>query len=112
MAKVGAPAHEPTIETRAKVSALVAFGIKQESIARMIGISDETLRKYYDHEINTGLEYAIDQVANALFDKAVNQNDLAAQTFFLKTRGRWREKDPEDNKQALSIIEQLIQSKK
>lgn len=109
---MGAPPHEPTIETRAKVSALVAFGIKQESIARMLGISDETLRKYYDHEIHTGLENAIDEVANVLFSKAVDDRDLAACTFFLKTRGRWREKDPEDNKQALSIIEQLIQSKK
>lgn len=112
MANPGTPAHEPTKAIRDKVESLVAFGITQEQIARHLGISVDTLKKYYDDELANGLTNAINEVANVLYSKAVDDRDLAACTFFLKTRGRWREKDPEDNKQALSIIEQLIQAKK
>jgi hypothetical protein len=112
MANPGTPAHVPTQKTRDKVESLVAFGITQEQIARNLEISVDTLKKYYDDELSNGLTNAINEVANVLFSKAVEERDLAACTFFLKTRGRWREKDPEDNGKALSIIEQLIQSKK
>ena len=109
MAKAGKPEHKPTSETRAEVSALVAFGIKQEHIARRLRISDETLRKHYEHELETGLSNMIGEVANALYRKGVEEGDTTALIFILKTRGRWREKDPEDNRQALSIIEQFLE---
>lgn len=100
--------HVPTLETRAEVSALVAFGIKQEHIALKLRISDETLRKHYPYELETGLALAIDKVANVLFSKAVDERDLGAAIFFLKTRGRWREKDPDEGKKNLeSVIEML-----
>ena len=35
------------------------------------------------------------KVANRLFNKAVEQDDLSAQIFWLKTRGRWRTADRE-----------------
>lgn len=110
MAKGGMPSHIPTEVTRAKVSALVAFGIPQEHIAINIGVSDETLRKYYREELETGLSNANQQVANVLFSKAVDERDLGACIFWLKTRGRhaFREKDPEDNKDLKSIVEKLI----
>jgi len=105
----GIPPHIPTSETRAEVSALVAYGIKQEQIAKRLRISVDTLAKHYGHELEMGLANAINEVANVLFSKAVDDRDLGAVIFFLKTRGRWREKDPEENKQAMSIIESLLE---
>lgn len=109
MTNPGTPAHVPTSETRAEVSALVAFGIKQEHIAKRLRISDETLRRHYEYELETGLSTMIGEVANALYRKGVEDKDTSALIFILKTRGRWREKDPEDNKQTLSIIETLLE---
>lgn len=111
MTNPGYPAHVPTSETKAEVAALVAFGIKQENIAQRLRISVDTLAKHYQHELETGLTDAIHMVATRLFAKAVDQDDLTAQVFFLKTRGRWREKDPDENKQALSLVEQIIKMK-
>lgn len=104
----GIPEHVPTEITRAQVSALVAFGIRQENIATMLKISDETLRKYYRTELDIGLDEAVNKVASVLFNKAVEERDLAACTFFLKTRGKWREKDPEEKSKYDSLVEKLI----
>lgn len=108
MANPGTPAHEPTVETRAQVAALVAFGIPQIHIARQVGISDETLRKYYQNELDCGLHDANSQVANVLFEKAVIQKDLSAVIFWLKTRARWSDKAPEADSKVMSVIEQIL----
>lgn len=90
--------HVPTSESRAEVSALVAFGIPQINIAKRLGISDETLRKYYEYEIENGTHDAVATVANILYQKCVEDRDLTAIIFFLKTRGKWREKDKDEDK--------------
>jgi hypothetical protein len=108
MAKAGIPAHVPTDATRAEVAALVAYGIKQEHIASRLRISDETLRKYYQYEIDNGLANMINEVANALYNKGVNQGDTSALIFILKTRGRWTDKDPDENKKFESLVEKLV----
>lgn len=108
----GSPEHVPTEITRDRVSNLVAFGIKQEHICDMLGISDDTLRKHYKHELDYGLSNAIEKVANVLYSKAIDDRDLTAVQFFLKTRGRWREKDRDEGNKALeqyqSIVEKLL----
>lgn len=44
--------HTPTDDTRKAVSEYATNGVDQDSIAAAIGISDETLRKYYRTELN------------------------------------------------------------
>jgi len=88
---------------------LVAYGIPHEHIALRIGITHDTLVKHYKYELETGLSNANEQVANVLFSKAVFDKDLGAVIFWLKTRGRWREKDPEDDKKYASLVEKLIE---
>lgn len=90
--------HEPTIEIRAKVNALSSFGIRQEQIAKYIGISVPTLTKYYREELETAKIDKIIQVANALFNNAVENNNVTAQVFFLKTQANWRETDRNEEK--------------
>ena len=112
MARGGQNKHVPTNETRNTVSMLVAFGIPQVHIAAKLGISDETLSKHYREELDNGLHDANAEVANRLYAKAVYQDELQAQIFWLKTRGRWRErekeKDPEEKSRYDSLVEKLI----
>jgi len=104
-------AHEPTDKTRAEVGALVSFGNTQDEIANYIGITADTLSKYYKHEMETSLVRANAQVARALFNKAVNENDFSAQCFWLKTRARWRTKDSDETRKFESVVEKLLLNK-
>ncbi|CAB4152205.1 hypothetical protein UFOVP685_23 [uncultured Caudovirales phage] len=99
--------HEPTDKTRAEVGALVSFGNTQEQIADHLGIDINTLVKYYRDEIDNSVVRANAKVAAKLFRKATEGDDLSAMIFWLKTRGKWREKDDEGvtNKK---LVEMLI----
>jgi hypothetical protein len=110
----GRPPHEPTDETRKLAAELASWGIPKASIARRLDICQDTLNKYYDDVMTNGKTDVIRQVANKLYTKAIEENDLSAQVFYLKTQGGWSDKPKEDgsNKQALSIIEQLLQQQK
>lgn len=88
-------AHEPTEKTRAEVKALTSFGNTQEQICTYLDIDAKTLAKYYRRELDIAVTQANAQVAKGLFNKAVSQDDLSAQIFWLKTRGRWRTDDVE-----------------
>lgn len=90
--------HEPTAVTKAQVSSLTSFGNTQEEIALYLGICVDTLAKYYRRELDTAAIHANAQVANKLYRKAVEQDDLSAQIFWLKTRGKWRTAEQEDKK--------------
>jgi hypothetical protein len=104
--------HVPTEKTRAEVSALYSFGNTQEEIAAYLGICVDTLAKYYRKEMDVAVVTANARVARALYNKAVAQDDLTAQIFWLKTRARWRTADAEDtNNKALSIVEKMLDAK-
>ena len=85
--------HKPTDKTRAEVAALNSFGNTQEEICLYLGICIDTLYKYYRKELDTAVIKANAMVARGLFNKATQQDDLSAQIFWLKTRGRWRTED-------------------
>ena len=101
-------AHEPTENSKQLVTEFVRYGIAQEHIARRLDISVDSLAKHYRFELDNGLANSIQEVANALWSKAVNDKDLTAMIFYLKTRGKWREKDKEDEKKSDSVIEFLL----
>jgi hypothetical protein len=92
--------HEPTHESRAEVKALASFGLPQEEIAKYIGISHPTLRKYYKDELNFSAIKANANVAkylynlasgNALKQGASHGDCSRAAMFWAKTRMGWRE---------------------
>ncbi len=87
--------HEPTDITRAEVAALLSFGNTKEQVCEYLNITDKTLDKYYGNELRTAVIRANANVAKRLYHKAVVQDDLSAQVFWLKTRGRWRTADSE-----------------
>src|SRR3954465_15640222 len=87
----GRPAYQPTDKDRRMVETLTGMGATQDEIAGLIGVSDVTLRKYYDLELQQGVLKANMQVAQSLFDLATKQKNVAACIWWLKTRGGWKE---------------------
>ena len=83
-------AHEPTDKIRGQVLALTAYGIREEDIAKYLGISRTTLWKHYQNELSTGAINANATIAETLYNKA-KDGDTTACIFWLKTRARWRE---------------------
>ena len=69
---------------------MARFGIPQLEIARLIDISDRTLRKYFRHELDTGAIRANAQVAESLFNNAVKHNNTTAQIWWTKARMGWK----------------------
>ena len=90
--KVGRPAHLKTADTQKKVFELATVGTRYEDIALVLGISDDTLTKYYKPELEKGRIEANAAVAGTLFEKA-KQGDTSSMIFWLKTRAQWSEKN-------------------
>jgi transposase len=91
------PRFKVNDEKRKTVQALAGYGLKQEQIAKMIGIrSTKTLRKHFQSELESGSAEANAQVAQTLFKMASSGKHLAATIFFLKTRAKWSEKTQEE----------------
>ena len=94
--KKGRPAFTPTDEQRRMVEAMTGYGIPQDDIARVVGIDDETLRKHFREELDTGIAKANTRVAEFLFEQATGQRgegggSVAAAIFWMKSRARWKE---------------------
>jgi len=92
----GRPSFCPTDEQRHYVEAMVSFGIPRTEIARVIGISDDTLAKHFREELDTGAAKANARVETFLFETATGQGGdgsaaVMAAIFWAKTRTRWRE---------------------
>src|SRR3954464_5817933 len=90
--------HEPTEKERKIVESMTGYGISPDEIARVVGISVPTMRKWYAHELDTGHIKANSQVAQSLYQKATGsgQGAVTASIFWLKCRAKWVEPKPWD----------------
>lgn len=86
--------HVPTEETRNLVAIWARVGTQQPVIAHELGISVPTLMKYYSEELTEARKRGIASVAATLYAKAIG-GDTTSIIFYLKTQGRWRERDDE-----------------
>ena len=80
--------HEPTPETRLQVKTLASVGTPQDQIAIVVGITKNTLLKYYRKELDSAMTMANAKVAQSLFQQATAGNTAAA-IFWLKCRAGW-----------------------
>ena len=64
---VGRPAFKPTRAMRLSVERMLACGDSQNTVARALGIDDDTLRKHFAEEIATGAAKRRRQVVDAVF---------------------------------------------
>lgn len=102
--------HEPTEKTRQQVEAMAAFGLKHDHIARIVGISDETLRKYYRNELDLGLSKVTAQVANSLYKRALSDRSeaVAAAKFFLQSQAGWKERAETEHSGEIRTIGEVM----
>ncbi len=86
------PQINPTQQQRELVRSLTAFGVRQEDIARKLGIrSPKTLRKYFREELDSGASDANARVAQTAFKLATSGRCPVATIFWLKSRAGWTE---------------------
>lgn len=88
--KGGRPPHLPDTTTRTKVYTLSVVGTRHEDIATVLGISADTLTKYYHDELAKGRIEANASVAETLFKQA-KEGNTTAMIFWLKSRAKWKE---------------------
>jgi hypothetical protein len=72
---------------------MVANGIANEQIAQLLEISADTLTKYYRKELDTGESKAVALMARSLYRRGL-KGDTVAALFWLKAKGKWRDRDP------------------
>ncbi len=88
--KNGRPPHKPTDESRKAVETMAGYGILQEDIGKVVGVSKPTLEKHYREELDTGAIKANSMVAQSLYNQAISGNVTAA-IWWTKARMKWSE---------------------
>lgn len=83
--------HVPTTEQRSQVESMSAFGVPQDIIAKLIGISETTLKVHYKQEIALGLPKANLKVAGEFYKRCTGPDaDPASQMYWLDRRAKWQ----------------------
>ena len=77
--RTGRPPHQPTEANRKQVKALAAYGVPQDEIGMVIGISKPTLERHYRDELDRGEVEANAKVAESLFRKATGDGSSRSQ---------------------------------
>jgi predicted transcriptional regulator len=85
------PTIKITDEQRKQVQTLAGYGLNHEQIARMLGITRQTLAKHCKEELAKGKDVAYTTAVNALFDN-IKRRKEASIFFYLKTQHCWRER--------------------
>lgn len=74
-----------------QILSMARCGIPQTDMAKVVGISVNSMKKYYGQELDSGHTLANLAVGNRLFEKCM-EGDTACLIFWAKTRMGWREK--------------------
>jgi len=88
--KGGRPAFVPTMANRLLVRKLAKLGWSQDDIAEGLGVSDETLRKYFRYELDLGNQEMCSQIEATLYEIATDKDHKAvvgAAQILLKAKG-------------------------
>ena len=84
--------YKPTDDDYSKVEEMVTIGLDQHTIAKVMGISNATLVKYYSHNLTVGKEKRTARVAGVAYEMAVSGESPSMTTFWLKTQAGWSPK--------------------
>lgn len=86
----GNPPFEPCDKDRQVVRDMAGNGATQEDIALRLGISVDTMTKYYGKDWQLGKIETKNEIAGALV-KAAKEGCATRQIFYLKTQAGWKE---------------------
>jgi DNA-binding XRE family transcriptional regulator len=89
--RIGKPPYEPGPEQRNLVAIASASGMKQEDIAKALGIDKKTLRKHFREELDEGHAKVLASIKMTAYQMALSGNQPAMTMFILKTQCGWRE---------------------
>lgn len=78
--------HKPTPELKEKIKDLAFSGIPVYLIAKIVKLDDETVTKYYEHELSCAQPEAIARIAKTVSAQAAAGNEKS-QALLLKTLG-------------------------
>jgi len=84
--------YKPTDDDYSKVEEMVTIGLDQHTIAKVMGISNATLTKYFSHNLLVGKEKRTARVAGVAYEMAVSGESPSMTTFWLKTQAGWSPK--------------------
>jgi hypothetical protein len=84
--------YKPTDDDYSKVEEMVTIGLDQHTIAKVMGISNATLTKYFAHNLLVGKEKRTARVAGVAYEMAVSGESPSMTTFWLKTQAGWSPK--------------------
>ncbi len=95
---MGRKRYVPSDRERMQVGAMAGYGMPQEEIARIIGVSVPTLAKVFRKELDEGTAMANMNVAKSLYNQATNATkpNVIAAIFWLKARAGWRDHEAGD----------------
>lgn len=99
----GRPPFEPNDTLRRQVLILAGQGNPNEPIAEVIGISEPTLRKYFQPELKRGRMLGLTQNTKRLHDAAAKGN-VTAMIWLDKTRYGVREPNDVGKKQIVNEV--------
>jgi hypothetical protein len=103
-----ADATRPNIEVdrpfASKVEAMAGFGLPAADIALVLAMDLDELQSIYQRELETGTIKTNLRVAERLYQQALGDGRQAvtAAIFWLKTRARWKETQPEEQASTLT----------
>ena len=84
--------YRPTDDDYSKVEEMVTIGLDQHTIAKIMGVSNATLTKYFSHNLIVGKEKRTARVAGVAYEMAVSGESPSMTTFWLKTQAGWSPK--------------------
>ena len=87
---MGSPHYKPNDLDRQLVRDALASGLTQKDAAMIVGVCEQTMLKHYQRDVDTAKAAMIAAIGGTLMTSALKGN-IAAQTFYLKTQGRWSE---------------------
>jgi hypothetical protein len=86
--------YKPDEKSSKQISLMAGIGLTHDQISKVIGISDETLRRHYKKELEISKSLLNTQVAGNLYSIATSKDHKGAVTaaiFWLKTQAKWKE---------------------
>jgi L-fucose isomerase-like protein len=86
--------YKPDDKSRKQIMLMAGIGLTHDQIAKVMDISDETLRRHYKQELATAKAMLNTQVAGNLYSIATSKDHKGAVTaaiFWLKTQAKWKE---------------------
>lgn len=91
-----------------EVEAMAGLGLRYEDIARIKGMSDDTLKKYAQTQLQRGKSKAKAKVMQTAFQMATSGKTPAMTMFWLKTQAGWRENQAPTHNDPAETLRNLI----